>query len=575
MFDDVPNDPLNISPRHAKRLREKEAIGNVLNSTGWNEPVTVDSWDPPRFQPERALDSSGWEVEIEKQKQVMQEKKNAHNKGNRTVDPTRENAEQLVFEHACDAVKIVDRSYLEKSFYADNAASAQLIDGTVKMFSLNTEQERAFRIIANHAVSKNPEQLRMHLGGMGGTGKTQVIKALSTFFEAKNESHRFIIVAPTGTAAALLGGSTYHSIFGINDHMSLSKIGKVKAKLNGVEYVFFDEVSMLSARDLYRINAQLAKVFDIAEIPFGGLNMVFSGDFSQLPPAIGGEHVSLYSRTIGTVSTDKKSQEEAIGKALWHQITTVVILRQNMRQSQQSAEDTMMRTALENLRYKACTPVDIIFWRTKISSSSPGRSSICNKDFRDVSIITGTNLQKDEINRLGAIRFARETSQDLVDFYSEDTSKVSPSNIDKVSGTKRVAQLTDEMQRALWDQQPSTTDKHIAGKLTLCLGLPVMIRTNYATEICMIRGQEGYVHGWQTTTGSQGQQMLNTLFVKLKHPPATIQIDGLPENIVPVCPTTNNIRATLPNDESYCISRKQVEVLVNFAMTDFASQGKT
>jgi hypothetical protein len=102
-----------------------------------------------------------------------------------------------------------------------------------------------------------------------------------------------------------------------------------------------------------------------------------------------------------------------------------------------------------------------------------------------------------------------------------------------------------------------------------------MIRTNYATELCMTRGQEGYIHGWQTTTGSQGQRMLDTLFVKLKTPPSTIQIDGLPENVVPVCPTTNSIRAALPNDDSYYISRKQVEVLVNFAMTDFASQGKT
>jgi hypothetical protein len=370
-------------------------------------------------------------------------------------------------------------------------------------------------------------------------------------------------------------------MFGINDRMGSNKIGNVKEKLNGVEYVFFDEVSMLSARDLHRINAQLAKVFEIAEIPFGGLNMVFSGDFAQLPPAVGGEHVSLYSRTIGTVSTDKKSQEEAIGKALWHQITTVVILRQNMRQSKQSAEDTMMQTALENLRYKACTAADINFWRSKISSSSssPGRSSICDKDFRDVSIITGTNLQKDEINRLGAIRFAQETNQDLVDFYSEDTSKVSPNDLDKVSragtNSKRVAQLTNEMRKALWDQQPSTTDKHIAGKLTLCLGLPVMIRTNFAIELCMTRGQEGYVHGWQTTTGSQGQRMLDTLFVKLKNPPTTVQMDGLPENVVPVCPTMNTVRATLPNDESYCISRKQVEVLLNFAMTDFASQGKT
>ena len=378
-----------------------------------------------------------------------------------------------------------------------------------------------------------------------------MIKAVSAFFDARNESHRFIIVAPTGTAAALLGGSTYHYMFGIHERMSLNKIGNVKARLYGVEYVFFDEVSMLSARDLHRINAQLARVFDIADIPFGGLNIVFSGDFAQLPPAVGGEYVSLYSRTIGTVSTDKKSQEEAIGKALWHQITTVVILRQNMRQKVQSTEDATLRTALENLRYKACTLADINFWRTKVSSSLPGRSSICNKEFRDVSIITGTNLQKDEINRLGAIRFAQETGQVLVEFYSEDTYKVSPSDLDKVSGIKRVAQLTNEMRRALWDQQPSTTDKHIAGNLTLCLGLPVMIRTNYATELCMTRGQEGYVHGWQTMTCSQGQRMLDTLFVKLKTPPTTVQIDGLPENVVPVCPTTNSIRATLPNDESY------------------------
>jgi PIF1-like helicase len=278
----------------------------------------------------------------------------------------------------------------------------------------------------------------MHLGGMGGTGKTQVIKALSAFFEARNESHRFIIVVPTGTAAVLLGESMYHSMFGINERMSSNKIENIKAKPNSIEYVFFNEVSMLSARDLHRINAQLAKVFDIAEIPFGGLNMVFSGNFGQLPPTIRGKHVSLYSRTIGTVCTNKKSQE-VIEKALWHQITTVVILRQNMRQSKQSTEDTMMRTALENLRYKGCTPVDINFWRTKISSSLPDRSLICDKDFRDVSIITGTNLQKDKINRLGAICFAQKSGQDLVDFYSEDISNVSPSDLDKASGTKQVA----------------------------------------------------------------------------------------------------------------------------------------
>ena len=56
-----------------------------------------------------------------------------------------------------------------------------------------------------------------------------------------------------------------------------------------------------------------------------------------------------------------KSQEEVIGKALWHQVTTVVILRQNMRQKNQSVLDSHLRAALENMHYKACTPEDIRF----------------------------------------------------------------------------------------------------------------------------------------------------------------------------------------------------------------------
>jgi hypothetical protein len=102
-----------------------------------------------------------------------------------------------------------------------------------------------------------------------------------------------------------------------------------------------------------------------------------------------------------------------------------------------------------------------------------------------------------------------------------------------------------------------------------------MIRYNFATEICMTRGQEGFVHGWQSKRGSSGQQVLDTLFVKLKDPPTDVKVPGLPENIVPVYPTTTNIVAMLPSDEKLHVARTQVEVLINFAMTDFASQGKT
>ena len=55
-----------------------------------------------------------------------------------------------------------------------------------------------------------------------------------------------------------------------------------------------------------------------------------------------------------------------------------------------------------------------------------------------------------------------------------------------------------------------------------------------------------------------------------------VEMPGLPKkNVVPVYPITTNINAMLPNDEKFHVAHSQVKVLINFSMTDFASQGKT
>ncbi|KAF8235691.1 hypothetical protein L208DRAFT_1153254, partial [Tricholoma matsutake] len=110
-------------------------------------------------------------------------------------------------------------------------------------------------------------------------------------------------------------------------------------------------------------------------------------------------------------------QEAVSGKALWHQVTTVVILHQNMRQQTQSADNAKFREALANMRYKACTPANITFLR-RACCVCPNMNE---KQFRNVSIITTLNSQKDVINRLGSQRFASKTKQELMHFYSIDT----------------------------------------------------------------------------------------------------------------------------------------------------------
>src|SRR6202795_4030000 len=113
-----------------------------------------------------------------------------------------------------------------------------------------------------------------------------------------------------------------------------------------------------------RISAQLAKALKEYELPFGGMNFIFAGDFAQLLP-VGG--ASLYSGSVGTQvhsGLRPQDQEAAVGKALWHQVTTVVILRENMRQKTQTLADASLRTALVNMRYGKCTSEDIRFLRT-------------------------------------------------------------------------------------------------------------------------------------------------------------------------------------------------------------------
>ncbi|KAK0197649.1 hypothetical protein F5146DRAFT_1130516 [Armillaria mellea] len=102
-----------------------------------------------------------------------------------------------------------------------------------------------------------------------------------------------------------------------------------------------------------------------------------------------------------------------------------------------------------------------------------------------------------------------------------------------------------------------------------------MIRLNAATELCIAKGQEGTVHSWVEGIGNRGQRVLETLFVRLSSPPKDVKFDNLPPNVVPLTRTSSAILCSLPDDSSISINRSQVEIIPNFSMTDYCSQGKT
>jgi ATP-dependent DNA helicase PIF1 len=127
--------------------------------------------------------------------------------------------------------------------------------------------------------------------GPGGTGKSYLLNYLRRWFRGRGKMD---ICGATGIAAANVGGVTLHSWAGIGlgdgsaNKLALQARNNKPAfdRIRGVEVLAIDEVSMIDAGLLDKLN-EVFQLIREDERPFGGVQMLFLGDFYQLPPVKG------------------------------------------------------------------------------------------------------------------------------------------------------------------------------------------------------------------------------------------------------------------------------------------------
>ncbi|MBR6182252.1 MAG: AAA family ATPase [Prevotella sp.] len=142
----------------------------------------------------------------------------------------------------------------------------------------NVRQEQAYELVAHTNQS-------FFLTGRAGTGKTTFLKNIQQSC-VKN----FIVVAPTGIAAIVAGGVTIHSFFGFDLNVLGPKdYGRVNEEkrnvLKSCDTIIVDEVSMVRCDIIDAMDRTLRAVMR-NNLPFGGKQMIFSGDMFQLPPVL-------------------------------------------------------------------------------------------------------------------------------------------------------------------------------------------------------------------------------------------------------------------------------------------------
>lgn len=146
-----------------------------------------------------------------------------------------------------------------------------------------------FSLEQQHAFNKYQEGQNIFLTGPGGSGKSALIKHI--FADAVKQGKKIQVCALTGCAAVLLEckAKTIHSWAGIGKGLGGNVIDKVKRNKYArtawkeIEVLILDEVSMMS-KHLFELLDAVGKVVRRCSRPFGGIQLIFSGDFYQLPP---------------------------------------------------------------------------------------------------------------------------------------------------------------------------------------------------------------------------------------------------------------------------------------------------
>jgi ATP-dependent DNA helicase PIF1 len=127
--------------------------------------------------------------------------------------------------------------------------------------------------------------------GPGGSGKTYAIKKI--YKDAIGKNKTISVTALTGVASLLLdcNATTLHAWAGIglcnkSDDKIINKILKSKFyrdNWENTDILIIDEISMMSSR-IFELLDKIGKKIKQNQKPFGGIQIIFSGDFFQLPP---------------------------------------------------------------------------------------------------------------------------------------------------------------------------------------------------------------------------------------------------------------------------------------------------
>lgn len=311
--------------------------------------------------------------------------------------------------------------------------------------------------------------------GSAGCGKSYLVKELRYQTSKNWPTKRMVVTATTGIAAYNINGITLNSFFGIGtgEHDVQVLIKRVRRKagirerLRGTDILVIDEISMASAELFEKIDT-ICRVIRRNSAPFGGIQVVLTGDLLQLLPVFN-KNSSLFP----DLDTRLIFESDVFNR--YFTPCNTVNLTANFRQN-----DPQFIGLLLRLRRGAHTAADIRVLEGRLVNTPGGCEA--GAEMEDAVHLVSSNKQAQIINSRNLNSVPSKSIQYHANFTEEGDVDIS-------------TELTNEL-RAQLAQKGSNP-------VTLKKGARVMLTKNLSVEEGLVNGSVGTVERFDVVDGKK------------------------------------------------------------------------
>jgi ATP-dependent DNA helicase PIF1 len=380
---------------------------------------------------------------------------------------------------------------MEQRVIDGTSMEQRVIDGTYGT-SMSADQSR----VAQHISAGQ----NVFLTGGGGVGKSFIINSVVA---SEREKGRIVAVcASTGAAADHIGGTTLHSFLGLGlatdplPQLIASLSLKIKQRWQRTDLLVIDEISMVDPVFFEKIDGIARFIRRQPQAPFGGLQLLLSGDFFQLPPVITGLQAGPEGRSRTASDTATQLLFCFQTRAWTEAVQQTVDLKYSFRQ----AGDTAYYELLTRARVGECTmdDIDLLVGQINADLSEAARNGIqptrMHARRTNVDIINAEKLK--ELGDAEGHVYTGHFS------YTVQAKRGREEDIDGPSialrSTTRQAKVTQLQKKVAAMQAYNNTPTKM--EVELRVGAQVMLLCNLDVANGLVNGSRGVICGFSSTT---------------------------------------------------------------------------